>query len=73
MIKTFTHMGVQVGSDNRTSDSYKRNIYLRETKNFFVTRHGEKYNKEGIGLGDWPMYRLTEITPLPIPIKINCP
>jgi len=42
----------------RTPKDYKREIKLRETKNFWVSEAGNKYRKNGWGVGDWPLYCL---------------
>jgi hypothetical protein len=54
-----THTGIKIGCDSRTNPNYKSPIFLRETKNFWVDRHGTKYRKNtGFQLGLFPMYRL---------------
>jgi len=54
----FTHIGILEGCDARTPKDYKREIKLRETKNFWVSEAGNKYRKNGWGVGDWPLYCL---------------
>lgn len=61
----FTHQGVLIGANACIPDNYRRKVLLRETKNFFVTKHGTKYHKDGQGVGDWPKFHLTEITKIP--------
>ena len=67
-MKTPTHIAYEKGCDRRTSDNYRRIVFVRETKNFWITAKGTKYNKShGVTLGDWPMYEivLESIKPLP--------
>lgn len=61
MKNKFTHQGYIVGCDARTPSSFSRLVRLRETKNFWITEHGNKYHKRGFagsGVGDWPLYKL---------------
>lgn len=67
-MKLPTHIAYEKGCDGRTSDNYRREVFIRETKNFWITDKGTKYNKSyGKTLGDWPMYKivLESIKPLP--------
>jgi hypothetical protein len=61
--KTFTHKGVLVGADRRTSASYKRTVLLRKTAKFWITRSMSRFLRgegifEGRGTGEWPLYHL---------------
>lgn len=59
--KIMTHAGRLVGCDNRTRAGYSHLIALRETENFWVDIHGNKYRKlNGAAVnGDrFPMYEL---------------
>lgn len=59
MSKKMTHIGIKVGCDSRTHDSFKLQISLRETKNFWIDLHGVKYRKgTGRTTDDWPMYKI---------------
>ena len=54
-----THIGIIVGCDARTPDGFSAMVNLRETKNFWITSHKNKYRKnDGSGIGDWPLYSL---------------
>ena len=55
-----THTGIIEGCDARTSDKHRRRIQLRETKFYWINQFGQKYSKQkdGYGLGNWPMYKL---------------
>ena len=67
-MKPPTHIAYEKGCDARTPDNYYREVFIRETKNFWITTKGTKYNKSyGRTLGNWPMYKiiLESIKPLP--------
>ena len=67
-MKPPTHIAYEKGCDNRTPDNYRREVFIRETKNFWITTKGMKYHKHnGSCLGDWPTYKiiLESIKPLP--------
>ena len=67
-MKKTTHVALIRGCDARTPDNYRAEVFLRETKNFWITSKGIKYKKpDGSGLGDWPMscIILQSIKPLP--------
>jgi len=54
--------------DARTPDSYRREVLLRETKNFWVNTSGVKYRRpDGHCTGNWPMYRLITESVKPLP------
>ena len=54
-----THVGVMVGVDARTPRDYQEEIFLRETRNFWVNQYGNKFSKsDGYRPGSWPMYKL---------------
>jgi len=55
-----THTGVIEGCDARTPRGKKYRLQLRETKLYWIGKHGEKYSKSHNGRtsGDWPLYRL---------------
>jgi hypothetical protein len=58
-MKKFTHTGIKIGCDSRIPSNYKSLIFLRETKNFWIDRHGTKYRKStGNVLGFCPIYQL---------------
>jgi hypothetical protein len=58
-MKPITHMAIEKGCDSRTPEKYSRTVFIRETKNFWVTEKGSKYRKEsGRGMGDWPMFKI---------------
>lgn len=46
--KTFTHTGILIGCDARIPNDYRRCIFLRETKNFWVSRNGCRYRKSDL-------------------------
>ncbi len=55
----YTHEGVVRGTDGRTPEGYHYKASLRETKRYWVTTGGTKFQKrDGRGIGDWPVYRL---------------
>jgi hypothetical protein len=65
MAHKFTHTGIVLGCDNRTRDGYQCKEILRETANFWVTKHGTKYRKHtgsAAGGGSFPMFRLDVTT-----------
>ena len=55
-----THYGFLKGSDARTKDNYKQKVKLRETKNFWVDEHKNKYRKSNGRKTNskWAMYYL---------------
>ena len=67
-MKTYTHKGKLI-ADARSRDMM---VYLRETKNFWITPAGMKFRKQsGSGMGEWPTYHLQmeSITPLKTPVE----
>ncbi|HEB41542.1 MAG TPA: hypothetical protein ENI08_00800 [Candidatus Dependentiae bacterium] len=65
MEKVYTHRGILVGCDRRTSGFFKEYVHLRETKKYYITNDGFKYNKDsGKGAGNHPMYRLSNVRKL---------
>jgi hypothetical protein len=59
MSKRPTHIGIIKGCDSRTPGNYKAQVFLRETKCYWIGGNGDRYNKKtGRASGDWPMYRL---------------
>jgi hypothetical protein len=67
-MKPMTHMAIEKGCDSRVPQNYHRTVFIRETKNFWITEKGTKYKKTyGTIVGsDWPMYEivLESIQPL---------
>lgn len=61
----FTHTAIQVGSDARTSRNYRRRVYLRRTKLYFVDKDMIKYYAKdhfrGLSPGLWSRYRIINI------------
>ena len=59
-MRKLTHKGTIRGCDARTPKDYKKVVFLRETKLYWVGEYGTKYSKarDGRTLGDWPMYHL---------------
>ncbi len=54
----FTHEGQIFGNDLR-APSYRRRVFLRETKNFFIADIGIKFKKtNGSGIGELPLFSL---------------
>ena len=67
-MKPVTHIALEKGCDARTPDSYRREVLIRETDNFWISQTGHKYRKpNGESCGTWPMYELIpqSIKPLP--------
>lgn len=68
-MKPSTHTGNLVGNDSRTPSGYKEAIKLRETKNFWITPTGNKYDKRGreVPHERFPRFSLdiTSIKPIP--------
>ena len=56
--KPMTHQGFIAGCDSRTANDYRQLIRLRETKCYWIDKHGCKYDKNGHASGLWPVYRL---------------
>lgn len=56
----FTHSGYVRGCDARTPKEYRRKVQLRETKCYWIDKHGTRYSKkwDGSTPGDWPMFKL---------------
>lgn len=55
--RTYTHTGILQG-DARDPRSIR--VYLRRTKNFWITKNGVKYKLNGHAAGNniWPIYYL---------------
>jgi len=68
-MKPSTHTGNLEGCDSRTPHGYKEVINLRETKNFWISPKGRKYNKRGmvVPYDRFPMYSLDINSIKPIP------
>jgi len=68
MSKKMTHKGYEVAANSTFPKGFKRDVELRETKAFWITKQGTKYRKAtGDFVGDvWAGIRLdlTTITPL---------
>jgi hypothetical protein len=63
-----THIALKRGCDARTHDKYRKEVFIRETKNFWVDTSGRKYRKpSGYNTGDWPMYCIIPQSILPLP------
>ena len=63
-----THIALEKGVDARTPDSYRREVLIRETTNFWIGKYNTKYRKpDGHTLGNWPLYAIIpqSIKPLP--------
>lgn len=57
--KEYTHIGTLKSAISLTDPNKAPKRLLRETKKYWITSGGNKYHKDtGLGVGDWPMYRL---------------
>jgi len=67
-MKPMTHVALEKGVDSRTPDSYRSEVFIRETANFWITANGTKYRKpDGYMLGDCPMYEIIPASIKPLP------
>lgn len=57
--KKMTHTAVARGCDARIDKDKRWLIEIRETKKYWIDRHGARYSKtHGRRCGDWPLSRI---------------